>query len=62
MDTENADLTDQERSIANDLFAEVFPELVRKTDMNCLEEAATCCVAALKAALIALRKESGSTP
>lgn len=62
MATENAELTEQERVIANDLFAEVFPDLVRKTDMGCLEEAATACVAALKAGLIALRKGSGSTP
>lgn len=62
MTTKSAELTEQEMAIANDLFAEVFPDLVRKNDAAYLEDAATHCVAALKAALIALRESSGNKP
>lgn len=55
-------LTAEEQDTAMRAFIDVFPDLVRKHHAAELKDAATECVAALKGGLIALRKESGSTP
>ena len=57
-----AELSNCEQIVANELFRQVFPELVRMKLSSDLKKATTDTVAALKAGLIALRVAPGNRP
>ena len=57
-----AELSNCEQIVANELFRQVFPELVRMKLSSDLKKATTDTVAALKAGLIALRIAPNNRP
>lgn len=57
-----AELTRSESMLAQQMFQQAFPELVRRLRPNELEEAAAKTTAALVAGLIAIREATGNRP